>query len=90
MKALLVAGLMSALSPDAAAETVQPECRSVSANRTGASTSIEPSSSAPDTACPNRARSEEAPQAAQAPSDSRRRSGSRIPDAELIGPRLVL
>lgn len=90
MKALLVAGLMSAFSPDAAAETAQGDCRSAAPSRSGATTVLETPTSSPDTACPGRARPDDAPQAAQAPADSRRRNGSRIPDAVLIGPRLLL
>ncbi|MBY0564420.1 MAG: hypothetical protein K2P58_09550 [Hyphomonadaceae bacterium] len=83
MKAWVLAVLANAaLAPAAFAGESENPCRPDVLERAAAAPA------ATTSACPTAAResSAEEPQTREA----RRRSGSRIPDAELIGPRLVL
>lgn len=85
MKAwILAAAANAALAPSAFAVEEKP-CRAEVLERAAAAEAASP----PPAACPNAASRENAGSQAQS-REARRRNGSRIPDAELIGPRLVL
>lgn len=88
MKVWVLAGLFTALmSPMAAASEDTIECQ-IDDTRRAEQTRMD----APPPQSPARAAATVRETAEQAPRQEvqRRRSGKRIPDAELIGPRLVL
>lgn len=85
MKVLILAGLLSAAAiPMAAAVENTTECQVDDARRTAQQRAETPA--APRAVRPTAVHRAEAAQDARAASE-RRRSGKRIPDAELIGPR---
>lgn len=92
MKVWILAGLFTAaLTPLAFASETTAECQLDDARRDAPPPRAEaPPTPAPSTARPTVARRETAEQAAPRVEAPRRRSGKRIPDAELIGPRGAL
>ena len=92
MKVWILAGLFTAaMTPLAAASETTMECQLDDTRRAAAPARSEaPPTPAPATARPTVAPRETAEQATPRAEAPRRRSGKRIPDAELIGPRGAL
>lgn len=91
MKILVLAGVLAAVAfPTAAAAEVTSPCQAEDARSAFAADRAEPTvAPAPPPAARQTATQREASEA-RAETNNRRRSGRRVPDAELIGPRGAL